>query len=330
MTLRFSSGSVTPASRSQEHGLGVLVDEWNVVVTAEEARNFLRLALAHEAGIDEDASELLPDRLVKKNRCHRRIHAARKPTNYPSVANLLSDGVDGAGAERGHRPTAVASGDTARKILQERRAMRRVDYLGVKLDTVEATPIVGDGGERCRLGAGDHAEAVRHCSHRVAVAHPHLLARADLPDAIEECARFDDVKVSPPELALGRGDDATAQRCAHGLLAVADAQKRNAELKNAFVRPWRLRLRERCGATREDDAVRRHALDLGRRRGKGSDFAIDPSLAHAPGDQLRDLRAKVEDENVLVHRAPPRAEHFSARLNDFSQCIDMQSLFIAN
>ena len=34
------------------------------------------------------------------------------------------------------------------------------------------------------------------------------------------------------------------------------------------------------------------------------DFAIDAGLAHAPGDQLRDLRAEVDDEDeVMVHGA---------------------------
>ena len=34
------------------------------------------------------------------------------------------------------------------------------------------------------------------------------------------------------------------------------------------------------------------------------DFAIDAGLAHAPGDQLRDLRAEVDDEDeVMAHGA---------------------------
>ena len=32
------------------------------------------------------------------------------------------------------------------------------------------------------------------------------------------------------------------------------------------------------------------------------DFAIDARLAHAPGDELRDLRAEVDDEDeVMLH-----------------------------
>ena len=34
------------------------------------------------------------------------------------------------------------------------------------------------------------------------------------------------------------------------------------------------------------------------------DFAIDARLAHTPGDQLRDLRAEVDDEDeIMAHAA---------------------------
>ena len=33
---------------------------------------------------------------------------------------------------------------------------------------------------------------------------------------------------------------------------------------------------------------------------KRRDLAIDPLLAHPPGDQLGDLRAEIDDENLVV------------------------------
>ena len=38
------------------------------------------------------------------------------------------------------------------------------------------------------------------------------------------------------------------------------------------------------------------------------DLAIDASLPHAPGDQLRHLRAEVDDEDEVVAHAPDVAE----------------------
>ncbi len=43
------------------------------------------------------------------------------------------------------------------------------------------------------------------------------------------------------------------------------------------------------------------------------DFAIDASLAHAPGDQLRDLRAEIDDEDEVVLHAVPLAESVAGR-----------------
>ena len=104
--------------------------------------------------------------------------------------------------------------------------MGRVHDFRVELDAVEVALVVGDGGEWGGVGAGHHAKALRHRCHRVSVAHPDLLARAHLPDAVEERAGLDDVEVRPAELALRRGFHGTAQRRAHRLLAVADSEKR--------------------------------------------------------------------------------------------------------
>ena len=49
MALRFSSGSVTPASRVEEAVGGAHVDELDALVAAERLDDLLALALAHEA-----------------------------------------------------------------------------------------------------------------------------------------------------------------------------------------------------------------------------------------------------------------------------------------
>ena len=270
---------------------------------AKEARDFLGLALAHEARVDEHAGELFSDRLVQQDRRHRRIDAARQAANHPPVADLRPNGFDGAGAERGHRPGAITAGDMAREVLEQRRAVGRVDHLGVKLDAVEVTPVVGDGGEWRRVGACDHAKAMRQRRDGVAVAHPHLFARAHLPDPIEERARLDDVEVGPPELALRGRFDRAAQRRAHRLLAVADSEERDAERVDALVGARRLGLGERCRPARENDAPRRQAFDLARPRSVRPDLAVDPGLAHPARDQLRHLRAEIEDQNLLGHES---------------------------
>ena len=271
---------------------------------AEEPRDFLGLALAHHAGVDEDAGELVADRFVQKHRHHRRIDTARKPAYHSSVPDLRANGLDGARPEGGHGPVAFAAGDAVREIPEQGRAVRGVHHLGVELDAVEAAPVVGDGGEGRRVGACHRAKTVRQSRDRIAVAHPHLLTRAHRPDPVEERTGLDDLEKRTPEFALGRGLDGTAKRRTHRLLAVADAEQRDAERVDAFIRARCLRLRERSRAARKDDALGRKARNLFRRRGKGADLAVDPGLAHAAGDQLGHLRAEIEDQDLLGHGFP--------------------------
>ena len=68
---------VEPLERADELLRGVDMDERDVEMAAEEADHLLRLALAHEAVIDEDAGQLVADRLVDQHRRHRQIDAAR-------------------------------------------------------------------------------------------------------------------------------------------------------------------------------------------------------------------------------------------------------------
>ncbi len=137
-----------------------------------------------------------------------------------------------ASPERLHGPAARESGD-AREVAQQRRAVRSVRDLGMKLHAPDAPRVVGDGGERCAVGRGDGAEAGRHADDAVAVAHPYLLARARRPDAVKQRAVGDHVDIGAAELAMLGGDDLAAQRGADELLAVADAEHRNAQLEDA-------------------------------------------------------------------------------------------------
>ena len=89
IVLRFASGSSTPLERGEEFVRRVDVDERDVVMAAEQADHLLRLALAHEAVIDEDAGQLVADRLVDQHRRDRQIDAAREPADHPPVSPTL-------------------------------------------------------------------------------------------------------------------------------------------------------------------------------------------------------------------------------------------------
>ena len=94
--------------------------------------------------------------------------------------------------------------------------------------------------------------------------------------------------------------DRAAELGGHRHLAVADAEHRHAGLEDRLRRARRSGFVDRFRAARKDHAARLH---LGERFGgfvEGHDLAIDPLLAHAPRDELGDLRAEIDDENLVV------------------------------
>ena len=92
--LALGLGVGEPGEPVQEQRLGVHGDERNVVVAAEQAHDLLRLALAHQAVVDEHAGELVADRLVDQHRGDRAVDAARKPADHLASAHLLADLLD--------------------------------------------------------------------------------------------------------------------------------------------------------------------------------------------------------------------------------------------
>ncbi len=290
-----------PAQLAKKEIARVAMDQRDVVMIAEQAHHLIPLAGAHQAGIDEDAGELLADRLAQQRRDHRGIDAAGEAADDPAPADLLAYPRDRLGTEGGHRPIAAAAGDAMGEAPQQRRAMRRVHHLGVELHAIEAPAIVGDGGERRTLAHADDAEARRQGLDAVAMAHPHLLARALLPHPFEERAAVDDVEEGAPELAMVGGQDAAAQLRAHQLLAIADAEHRHAHLEHLLGRERRRLFVHRGRTARQDDALRRERGELFLAHVEGMDLAIDAALAQPPRDELGHLAAEIEDEDAVCH-----------------------------
>ena len=89
----------------------------------------------------------------------------------------------------------------------------------------------------------------------------------------------------------------------HGLLAVADAEDRHAGGIESGGGSGAPRSITEAGPPERMIALRLH---LARRPRLGllerHDLAIDALLAHAPGDQLGDLGAEIDDQDVVVHR----------------------------
>ena len=109
MILRLASGSLTPASLLEEAVLGVDGDQRDLVLVAEGLDDLLALVLSHQPVVDEDARELVADRLVHEHRGDRGVDAAAQAADDLRVADLGADARDLLLDDRGRRPVQVGS-----------------------------------------------------------------------------------------------------------------------------------------------------------------------------------------------------------------------------
>ena len=106
-------------------------------------------------------------------------------------------------------------------------------------------------------------------------------------------------QMGAPEFTMGRTPDGTARLLGDKLRAVADTQHRKMLRHGFYVGLWRPLVVYRKGRAAEDDPAQ--AFRIFYRLGAGLYFAIDLQLTNATRNELRVLRAEVENENLVVH-----------------------------
>src|SRR4029453_11154989 len=119
-------------------------------------------------------------------------------------------------------------------------------------------------------------------------------------DAFEQARVTSGAYLRVAEFAMRAGLDFAALLHGHGEHAVADAEHRNAEVPHRLRRAEVPRLVGAGGAAAEDDALRRELAHEGVADVVGMDLAVHVRLPHAPGDELRNLRAEIQDQNPGV------------------------------
>jgi hypothetical protein len=311
MTLRLRSGSETPSSLRRKRPRRVHEDDLQVQPLGEALAHLLRLLLAEQAVVDEDAGEAVADRALHDERRDGRVDAARERADHAALrAHLLADPRRRLLDEGARVPVAPAAGDVE-EVREDLGALLRVHDLGVEQDAVELARRVLDRRDRVGLGRARDAEAGGRAPDVVAVARPDAAARRQ---AAEERSARRRREHGLPVLAVPRALHLAAQHVAHELHAVADADDRHAELEDLRVAARRLALVDAVRPAREHDAARVAGLErLGARRGR-QDLGVDRHLAQPARDQLGELGAAVEDEyGVSLHE--PRGSR------DYTLCV---------
>ena len=115
-------------------------------------------------------------------------------------------------------------------------------------------------------------------------------------------ARALDLDIGAAELAVMAALDRAAELGRHGHLAVADAEHGHAGLEDRLRRARRAFLVHRVRPAGQDHRLRLHLKKCRFRLLERHDFGIDALLAHAPRDQLRDLAAEIDDQNLVMRR----------------------------
>jgi len=118
MILRLVSGSETPASSPRKQVARLHVDQGDVVVVAEQGHHLLGLVVAQQAGVDEDAGQLIANGLMDEDSGDGGVHPAGQAADHPALTHLGADLGDHLLTERGHGPVAGQACDLVGEVAQ--------------------------------------------------------------------------------------------------------------------------------------------------------------------------------------------------------------------
>ncbi len=272
-------------------------DDVESKLLAQRPLDFLELVLAQHAVVDENASQPFADGARYQRRRDRRIHAAGERANGVSAfADGLLDLLDGFVNKPLWRPIWPGLADAENEILQHFRAQGGVMNFGMELHRpVAALRVFHRRESICR--APHRLKTGGQFARFVTVGHPDLDFAGQ---SAEEPGVAGNRYLRMAVLARLAGDDFAAELVGHPMQAVANAQHGQAKVKDALVSQGRIGVVYRARTAGQNDAHGLIRLDFVEGRGAGKDDGEDVLLADAARDELRELRAEVEDDDGLV------------------------------
>ena len=180
-------------------------------------------------------------------------------------------------------------------------AIRCVHHLGVELGAIIAPLVIGDQRKGRAFGGRDNPETRRKFGDLVAVAHPDLMPLANLPQAVKQHAFLGNLDKRAAEFTPFTGlvpwPHLAAELVRHHLLAIADAEDRQAAVKQDLRRPRTAFLGHAGRRSRQDNPLRLQPVKRLFGAVERSDLRIDACFADPTGNKLRDLRAEIDDQD---------------------------------
>ena len=255
--------------------------------------------------VHEDTGQLVADGAMDQCGRHAGIDAAAQAEQHLLAAHLLADAGHRLVDVVAHHPVGPGARDVEHEAVEQRPALHRVRHLGMELHAVVAARLVGDTGDRATRRRRHEGEARRQGRDLVAMAHPDLqhpvaFPCAEILDAIQQSRVPVRADLGVAEFAVGAGFDPAALLHRHREHSVADAQHRHPGIPHGL---WCAQVTVFVGAgvaAGEDDAPGLEVPDELVAHVVGMDLAVDVRFAHAPRDQLRNLRTEVEYQDSVV------------------------------
>ena len=268
-------------------------------VAGKHVHHHFAFVQTQQTVVNKHAGQLVADGTVNQRGRYGRVHAARQTQNHFVAADLFADFGNSFFDVVRHGPAWLCTANIQNKAVQQRAALFGVGHFRVELDAVELFLSVFHHGNRARRGVSDDREAGRQFGNFIAMAHPYVerIRRIVLNAACQLAVDGFNLRITEFTL-VSRGNFA-AQVVRHKLHAVANAQNRNAQIKNTgigliigFVNGIR--------TAGEDNAFRVESFDFFQRHVERMQFAVNVGFAHAAGDQLGNLRAEVENKDFIL------------------------------
>ncbi len=255
------------------------------------------LVFAKQAVVDQDAGELRTDGLVQQRGDNARIDATTESADHAAITDPAAHLLDRGFGKVAEVPGRLATADADHKVLEQLAPQWRVRHFRMELNPKDGQASMADRGKRTGAGLGQRFKLVTDRGNLVTVAHPDV----DLGgQAFEQFVRLADLAGRRPIFATGRVVDFPTERLAGQLHAVANAQHRDAQLKDFGVASGRPGFVNAGRASRQDDAFGSEFSQSLGRNVVPQNLAVNVLFADAPGDQLRVLGTEVQHDDSLL------------------------------
>ena len=225
---------------------------------------------------------------------HGGIHAATQAEYHFFIANLGAQGLNRCFDEGIRRPVPLAAADIQRKVGQHLRTLCGMINLRMELHRVSGFAFELIGGVHHIGRGGNDLRSFREGRYGIPVRHPHLRFRAY---TLQEGRRGHGAQHGAAVFAAVGSLYLAAAGMGQVLGAVADAQQRQTAAESTYVHLRGIGVPHAAGTAGKDDTL--HRAVQGRYLIIRVDFAIYIQFAQAPPDELRNLRAEVQNEDLI-------------------------------